>query len=270
MANPGPFPRTGDPREQEDWFRRLEDLGNDDSIDWDQVDKTGSSIADLASKSHTLLDDKGTNTHAQIDTHIASTANPHSVTAGQVGALAISNNLSDVADAPTSRTNLGLGSIATQDANSVAITGGAVDGTTVGSTTAAAGKFTTLEATGIITHDDTQIKVATVSTTDATVTTIHTEALADESAYLIVANVVGKKDDSTDRATYIRRILVYRDGGGVATVQGAVDNELTVESNASWDCTITVDGGNNAIVTVTGVAATNITWNARIHILSVT
>jgi hypothetical protein len=35
--------------------------------------------------SHTGLTDVGTNTHAQIDTHISSTANPHSVTASQVG-----------------------------------------------------------------------------------------------------------------------------------------------------------------------------------------
>ncbi len=49
--------------------------------------------------------------------------------------------------AATGRTSLGLGSIATQNANAVAITGGAIDGTTVGATTQAAGKFTTLETT---------------------------------------------------------------------------------------------------------------------------
>lgn len=36
--------------------------------------------------SHTTITDIGTNTHAQIDTHIANTSNPHSVTAAQIGA----------------------------------------------------------------------------------------------------------------------------------------------------------------------------------------
>jgi hypothetical protein len=44
-----------------------------------------------------------------------------------------------------------LGTMATQNANSVAITGGAINGTTVGQTTAAAGKFTTLSSTSTTT-----------------------------------------------------------------------------------------------------------------------
>ena len=46
------------------------------------------------------------------------------------------------------RTNLGLGTIATQNANNVAITGGAIDGPPVGATTPSTGKFTTLQTTG--------------------------------------------------------------------------------------------------------------------------
>ena len=49
---------------------------------------------------HTLLTNIGTNTHAQLDSHVASTSNPHSVTATQVG-LGNVDNTSD-ADKPVS------------------------------------------------------------------------------------------------------------------------------------------------------------------------
>jgi hypothetical protein len=51
---------------------------------WANIDKSTSSIADITTRSHTALTDIGTNTHTTIDTHLDSTANPHSTTANQV------------------------------------------------------------------------------------------------------------------------------------------------------------------------------------------
>ncbi len=59
---------------------------------WSNIDKTVSSLADITTKSHTVLSDIGTNTHAQIDTHIASTSNPHTTSDANLSTSDITTN----------------------------------------------------------------------------------------------------------------------------------------------------------------------------------
>ena len=68
--------------------------------------------------------------------------------ANVTGVLPVANGGTGASNATDARTNLSLGTISTQNANSVAITGGSVNGTTVGATTASTGAFTTLSASG--------------------------------------------------------------------------------------------------------------------------
>jgi hypothetical protein len=53
-----------------EFLTRFVSLLNDNDIPWSKVNKTGSDLADLITKSHTDLSDIGTNSHAQIDAFI--------------------------------------------------------------------------------------------------------------------------------------------------------------------------------------------------------
>ena len=75
------------------------------------------------------------------------------LTADVTGVLPVANGGTGASSASAARTALGLGNIATQASNNVNIDGGAIDGTVIGGSSAAAGSFTTINASGAITGD---------------------------------------------------------------------------------------------------------------------
>jgi len=97
--------------------------------------KTAANTWSLDTNTYSLTSHNHTGTYepanANIQSHISSTSNPHSVTAAQVGLgnvtndaqLKIASNLSDLNSAATARTNLGLGTAATTAATDYATAG---------------------------------------------------------------------------------------------------------------------------------------------------
>jgi len=117
---------------------------------------------------------------------------------------------------------------------------------------------------------DIQIRHAfTAQTTNASATQAISLALPDEALFRVEAKIVGKSTDTTERCMYHKTALVFRDGAGSATIEGAViDTSADVETTAGLNGTITVNG-NSVRVTVTGLAATTIDWKIAIDVLGV-
>lgn len=127
--------------------------------------------------------------------------NPRPLSTGGTGATT----------APGARTNLGLGSIATQGANAVAITGGAINGTPVGGTTPSTGAFTDLSASGTLTLPNASVTRA---------------ALANSTALSVIGRSANSAGVPADIAAASDHQVMRRSGsaigfGAVALNQGA-------------------------------------------------
>ena len=88
--------------------------------------------------------------------------------------------------------------------------------------------------------------------------------------WAFVLTAVARSSGGTDNAMYVRRGIIKRDGANNTALVRAVDSVYTNETNAAWDIDVSADDTNESLkVTVTGAAATNIRWVAKVELTEV-
>lgn len=103
-----------------------------------------------------------------------------------------------------------------------------------------------------------------VETRDGTAATLFSLELQDNRAYYILAKVVGRKSDGTQRAFYYRAACVFREGGG-AVMLGAPVDLATRESDAAWDCTIDVNLNDVRVRVNAAAGAGTVHWAGMVE-----
>jgi hypothetical protein len=243
---------------------------------------------------------------------VAGSTNLNGITDWQVGDWAVYNGTAwqkiDNTDAVTSvngytgtvvltNTDIsGFGTMSTQNANAVAITGGAIDGTTIGATTTSTGKFTTLNASTSLTTpivqasnsgglslknsagttqismgagggDNASINVSTnINGVNAQIDIsptgtghVHMKPTGTGSIEIAPTNV-GTMDNMTIGATTARAItgttITATTFSGSGASLTSIPNSALVNSAITINGTSTSLGGSISVGTVTSVAAT--------------
>jgi hypothetical protein len=131
----------------------------------------------------------------------------------------------------------GLGTMSTQNANSVAVTGGAIDGTTIGATTASTGAFTTVSASGVIT--------STVTTGTAPFTVASTTQVANLNAATAgTAGSATTATTATNLAGGAASQLPYQTGAGATSfVANGTAGQVLLSAGTSAPAWGNMDGG---------------------------
>lgn len=200
---------------------------------------------------HTLLTNIGTNAHSVIDSHLASTSNPHSTTKAQVGLtnvtddaqLKIAANLSDLNNVTTAKTNLSLQNVDnTSDANK---------------------PISTATQTALDLKDS--ITEYTGTTTNATQTVLGSLAITSGTSVVFTLRGVGRNDTTGDTYSTVVQGCIKNQAGATGLVGALSSVVFNDTALASADITLTANDTTDVLeVKVTGIAATTIDWKTTL------
>ncbi len=105
-----------------------------------------------------------------------------------------------------------------------------------------------------------------VTTTDATVTTLVSHAMTDETLCAYDVIVTAARASAVTKGGRWKRSVVYRrTSAGAPTIVGTLEAGTDQETDAGFD--VTVDVSSNTVrVRVTGIAANTMHWNAELRV----
>jgi hypothetical protein len=177
------------------------------------------------------------------------------ITEGSSGFLSISRFIDGIVERPHDASVTFSGNASSQVTCQEIITGSSPRIINHGANSA------TYDSTAYKDYSDTAVLLFATADTQ----TIWSKTLNDEESIAVTAWISVKNEVTAERGMYAVRAYAYRDGGGAATLQGAVqDIHTAVEVTGGQNATIDVDT-NDVRVRVTNSTANNHRWIARVE-----
>lgn len=223
--------------------------------DWQKVDNTDA-VASVFGRNGNIIAANGDYTASQITNvpagGIVATTVQAAIDELDTEKLAKASNLSDVLSASSARLNLGIGTMGVQDANTVAITGGSINGTTVGASSPNTGAFTSLSSSSTTTLNGTTIPASsTLLTSGGALGTPSSGTVTNltGTASININGTVGATTPSTGAFTTLSAsgLLTVNNTGGTAP-SFPIPMAVMVGSSTNRVLGMAAFGGNPAIL----------------------